>query len=62
MACATALKGACPDDGAQPIVAVGSNSLTLNWTAVPGVDVPGAAPEGYGGCDFGKAVIAESRA
>jgi trimeric autotransporter adhesin len=40
-------------------VAVGSNSLSLSWTAVPGATSYRVfRSEGYAGCDFGKALIA----
>ena len=41
-------------------VAVGTNSLNLSWSAVPGAtSYRVLRSEGFGGCDFGKAVIAE---
>jgi subtilisin-like proprotein convertase family protein len=40
-------------------VAVGSNSLSLSWTAVSGAtSYRVLRSEGYAGCDFGKALIA----
>lgn len=40
-------------------IAVGSNSLNLSWTAVPGAtSYRVLRSEGYAGCDFGKALIA----
>ena len=40
-------------------VSVGSNALGLSWTAVPGASFYRVLrSEGYAGCDFGKAVMA----
>jgi subtilisin-like proprotein convertase family protein len=64
IACATPAptnSGCAGGPTAAPVlsVAVGSNSLNLSWTAVPGAtSYRVLRAEGYAGCDFGKAVIA----
>ncbi len=64
MACATPTpqNGGCvggPTTAPILSVVTGSNSLGLNWTAVPGaVSYQVFRSEGYAGCDFGKALIA----
>jgi subtilisin-like proprotein convertase family protein len=64
MACATPTpqNSGCaggPTTAPNLTVAVGSNSLSLSWTAVPGAThYRVLRSEGYAGCDFGKALIA----
>ena len=64
IACATPTpqNGGCaggPTTAPTLSVATGSNSLGLSWTAVPGAtSYRVLRSEGFGGCDFGKAVIA----
>ena len=58
----TPQNGGCaggPTTAPSLAVATGSNSLNLSWTAVPGATSYRVfRSEGFGGCDFGKVLIA----